>query len=148
MGQATLAVRDFLIRVAIFVVLAALLAWAVGGTLFGSHRVNFPAIDWDGREWAVQVIGNGRQPDRVRWRLLWKRGEDPWTIHPVSETAQWRDLIGPVADADGLRVAVATEGQAGKNWMIIRFSKADAAPTVGTLPTEPTDRRLPVPPAP
>jgi hypothetical protein len=146
MGQATLALRDFLIRVAIFVMLAAVLAWAVGGTLFGSHRVNFPAIDWDGREWAVQVVGNGRQPDRVRWRLLWKRGEDPWSIHPISESGQWRDLIGPVADADGLRLAVAAEGSGGKTWQLIRFSKADAAPVVGSLASEPPDRRLPVAP--
>jgi len=144
MGQATLAVRDFLIRVAIFVVLAALLAWAVGGTLFGSHRVNFPAVDWDGREWAVQVIGNGRQPDRVRWRLISRRGEDPWTVHPVSETGQWRDLVGPVADAGGLRMAVASEGPGGKTWQLIRFQKADAAPVVSTLATEPLDRRLPI----
>jgi hypothetical protein len=46
MGQATLALRNLLIKAAIFVVLAAALAWAVGGTLFGSHRVNFPAVDW------------------------------------------------------------------------------------------------------
>lgn len=144
MGQATLAVRDFLIRAAIFVVLAALLAWAVGGTLFGSHRVNFPAVDWDGREWSVQAIGNGRQPDRVRWRLLWRRGEDPWTVHPASESSQWRDLVGPVADADGLRIAVASEGTGGKTWQLIRFQKADAAPVVSTLPGEPLDRRLPV----
>ena len=144
MGQATLAVRDFLIRVAIFVVLAALLAWAVGGTLFGSHRVNFPAVDWDGREWAVQVIGNGRQPDRVRWRLLSRRGEEPWTVHPVSESGQWRDLVGPVADADGLRLAVAAEGPGGKTWQLIRFQKADTAPVMSTLPAEPLDRRLPV----
>jgi len=75
MGQATLALRNLLIKAAIFVVLAAALAWAVGGTLFGSHRVNFPAVDWDGREWAVQVIGNGQRPDRVRWRLLSRQGE-------------------------------------------------------------------------
>ena len=146
MGQATLAVRDFLIRVAIFVVLAALLAWAVGGTLFGSHRVNFPAVDWDGREWAVQVIGNGRQPDRVRWRLLSRRGEEPWTVHPISESSQWRDLIGPVADSDGLRLAVAAEGTSGKRWQLIRFQRADVAPLVSTLPTEPIDRRLPMNP--
>ena len=146
MGQATLAVRDFLIRAAIFVVLAALLAWAVGGTLFGSHRVNFPAIDWDGREWAVQVVGNGRQPDRVRWQLVWRKGEEPWTVHPVSEAGQWRDLVGPVADADGLRLAVAAEGTGGTRWQMIRFSRADAAPIVGTLDQEPVDRRLPVAP--
>ena len=96
MGQATLALRNLLIKAAIFVVLAAALAWAVGGTLFGSHRVNFPAVDWDGREWAVQVIGNGQRPDRVRWRLLSRQGEEPWAVHPVSETGVWRDLIGPV----------------------------------------------------
>jgi hypothetical protein len=146
MGQATLALRDFLVRVAIFVMLAAVLAWAVGGTLFGSHRVNFPAIDWDGREWAVQVIGNGRQPDRVRWRLLWRRGEEPWAVHAVSETGQWRDLVGPVADPEGLRLAVATESSNGKAWQMIRFSKADAAPIVANLAAEPSDRRLPIAP--
>lgn len=146
MGQATLALRNLLIRAAIFVLLASALAWAVGGTLFGSHRVDFPAIDWDGREWSVQVIGNGRQPDRVRWRLLWRHGEDPWVVHPVSDGAQWRDLVGPIADADGLRLAVATEGQSGKTWQLVRFSKADAAPACTPLAAEPTDRRLPVAP--
>ena len=146
MGQATLALRNLLIRAAVFVLLASALAWAVGGTLFGSHRVDFPAVDWDGREWAVQVIGNGRQPDRVRWRLLWRHGEDPWGVHPVSESGQWRDLVGPIVDAEGLRLAVATEGQAGKTWQLIQFSKADAAPVSTPLPAEPSDRRLPVAP--
>jgi hypothetical protein len=143
MGQATLALRNLLIKAAIFVVLAAALAWAVGGTLFGSHRVNFPAVDWDGREWAVQVIGNGQRPDRVRWRLLSRRGEEPWIVHPVSETGVWRDLIGPVADKDGLRLAVASEASAGKNWQMVTFSRADAAPIVTALPAEPTNRALP-----
>ena len=146
MGQATLALRNLLVKVAVFVLLASALAWAVGGTLFGSHRVDFPAVDWDGREWAVQVIGNGRQPDRVRWRLLWRHGEEPWVVHPVSESGQWRDLIGPIADADGLRLAVATEGQGGKAWQMIRFSNATAAPTSTPLAGEPTDRRLPTGP--
>ena len=35
MGQATLALRNLLIKVGIFVLLASALAWAVGGTLFG-----------------------------------------------------------------------------------------------------------------
>lgn len=143
MGQATLALRNLLIRVAIFVVLAALLAWAVGGTLFGSHRVNFPAVDWDGREWAVQVIGNGQRPDRVRWRLLSRQGEAPWVVHPVSETGVWRDLIGPVADKDGLRLAVASEASAGKSWQMVTFLRADAAPIVTALPNEPVNRALP-----
>ncbi|MEI6273667.1 MAG: hypothetical protein WCQ03_09375, partial [Phycisphaerae bacterium] len=95
MGQATLAFRNLLVRAAIFVVLAAILAWFVGGTLFGKHRVNFPALTWDGREWAAQVIGNGTRPDEVQWRLLSKSGEDPWHVMPISETGQWRQLVGP-----------------------------------------------------
>lgn len=145
MGQATLALRNFLIRVAIFVMLAALLAWAVGGTLFGSHRVNFPAVDWDGREWAVQVVGNGRQPDRVRWLLVSRRGEDPWTVHPVAEAGQWRDLVGPVADQNGLRMAVASEGPGGKTWELVIFERGDAPPRRSPLPGAPMDRSLPLP---
>jgi len=144
MGQATLALRNLLIKVGIFVALAAVLAWAVGGVLFGSHRVNMPAVDWDGREWSVQVIGNGQRPDRVRWRLLSRQGEQPWRVHPVSETAQWRDLIGPVADADGLRIAVAAESPSGKRWQMIQFMHADTAPVITALATEPTNRTLPV----
>jgi hypothetical protein len=143
MGQAALAFRNFLVKVAIFVALAALLAWAVGGTLFGSHRVNFPAVDWGGREWAAQVIGNGRQPDRVRWCLVSRVGEEPWQVHPVSDAGPWRDMIGPVADASGLRVAVATEQAGGKSWQLVVFSNASGAPTLTPLPGEPTDRRLP-----
>ena len=143
MGQAALAFRNLLIKAAIFVAMAALLAWAVGGTLFGSHRVNFPAVDWGGREWAAQVIGNGRQPDRVRWRLVSRAGEEPWMVHPVSESGPWRDMIGPVSDASGLRLAVATEQAGGKSWQLITFTSAATPPTVTPLPTEPTDRRLP-----
>lgn len=145
MGQATLALRDFLIRIALFVALAAVLAWAVGGTLFGSHRVNFPAVDWDGREWSVQVVGNGRQPDRVRWFLISRRGEEPWKVHAVSEAAQWRDLVGPVADAGGLRVAVASEATGGKTWELLVFERADAEPRRTPMPEGPLDRTLPLP---
>jgi hypothetical protein len=143
MGQAALAFRNFLVKAAIFVALAALLAWAVGGTLFGSHRVNFPAVDWAGREWAAQVIGNGRQPDRVRWCLVTRAGEAPWQVHPVSDAGPWRDMIGPVADVHGLRMAVATEQAGGKRWQLVVFTTPDAAPSLTPLPGEPSDRRLP-----
>ncbi|NBX25796.1 MAG: hypothetical protein EBQ99_07070 [Planctomycetes bacterium] len=143
MGQAALAFRNLLIKAAVFVAMAALLAWAVGGTLFGSHRVNFPAVDWGGREWAAQVIGNGRQPDRVRWCLVSRAGEGPWQVHPSSDGGPWRDMIGPVADANGLRLAVATEQGGGKSWQLLTFSTADAAPAITPLAQEPADRRLP-----
>jgi len=143
MGQAALAFRNFLVKVAIFVALAALLAWAVGGTLFGSHRVNFPAVDWGGREWAAQVVGNGRQPDRVRWCLVSRAGEEPWQVHPVSEAGPWRDMVGPVADAGGLRVAVATEQAGGRSWQMVEFSAPGEAPQFTPLSGEPSDRRLP-----
>ena len=136
MGQATLAFRNLLVRAAIFVVLAAALAWFVGGTLFGKHRVNFPAIQWDGREWAAQVIGNGTRPDEVRWRLLSKTGEDPWTVMSMSETRQWRQLVGPSVDDQGLWIKVAeniSNTSPNLKWSLIRFAKANAEPTTTLL---------------
>ncbi|MSR34341.1 MAG: hypothetical protein EXS12_06035 [Phycisphaerales bacterium] len=132
MGQATLAFRNLLVRAAIFVVLAAALAWFVGGTLFGKHRVNFPAITWDGREWAAQVIGNGTRPDEVRWRLLSKTGEDPWHVLPISETGRWSQLVGPSVDEQGLWIKVAENASTTSpklTWSLIRFAKANSKPT-------------------
>ena len=132
MGQATLAFRNLLVRAAIFVVLAAILAWFVGGTLFGKHRVNFPSITWDGREWAAQVIGNGTRADEVQWRLLSKSGEDTWTVMPISETGQWRQLVGPSVDEQGLWIKVEENASASSpelTWSLIRFAKANSQPT-------------------
>ncbi|MCE9618744.1 MAG: hypothetical protein K8R92_02415 [Planctomycetes bacterium] len=146
MGQATLAFRNFLIRAAIFVVLAALLAWAVGGTLFGKHRVNFPPVAFDGRDWAAQAIGNGQRPDEVRWRLLSKAGDDPWTVNPDSESGVWRELVGPMVDAQGLTIAV-TEDAPGptikQSWTLIRFANAKDAPTKSPLPSGAPLRSVP-----
>ena len=132
MGQATLAFRNLLVRAAIFVVLAAILAWFVGGTLFGKHRVNFPALTWDGREWAAQVEGNGTRADEVQWRLLSKSGEEPWNVMPISETGQWRQLVGPSVDEQGLWIKVAENASASSpelSWSLIRFAKANSEPT-------------------
>ena len=142
MGQATLAFRNLLVRAAIFVVLAAALAWFVGGTLFGKHRVNFPAITWDGREWSAQVIGNGTRPDEVRWRLLSnsKTGEDSWTVMPISETGQWRQLDGPHIDEQGLWIKVAeniSNTTPELKWTLIRFTKANAEPTKAPVASAP-----------
>ena len=132
MGQATLAFRNLLVRVAIFVVLAAILAWFFDGTIFGKHRVYFPSITWDGREWSAQVEGNGTRPDEVRWRLLSKLGEEPWTVVPISETGQWRKLVGPNVDDQGLWIKVAENVSTDApelKWTLIRFTQSGSEPS-------------------
>ncbi len=151
MGQATLAFRNLLVRAAIFVLLAAILAWFVGGTLFGKHRVTFPAITWDGRGWAAQVIGNGTRPEEIQWRLLWNLGDDEWTIAPISETGKWRQLVGPYVDEQGLWMKIAVHGSpttSDLQWSLIRFAKANAQPTITPMTSEALPSAQSLPPVP
>lgn len=57
MGQVALGLRNMLVRIAVFVVMAALLAWALGGTLWPQpvSAVQRPVIESGGWQWGWQV---------------------------------------------------------------------------------------------
>jgi hypothetical protein len=105
MGQLALGFRSLFIRLAIFVVMAALLAWALGGTLFPrAETADMPAVSWRGATWRLRLAMGGEMRGLVRWSLVRQAGEkkpEPW---PLVGFDQWVEASGPVAVGDRLYV--------------------------------------------
>ena len=104
MGQVILGFRSLLVKIAVFVVMAAMLAWILGGTLWPKTavRVVGKAVEIDGRT-LVLVDQIGGPLDRATFGLATRRDgriEDRW---PRAEdmTPAWSDAMAPVAGADG-----------------------------------------------
>ncbi|MBL9119245.1 MAG: hypothetical protein JNL80_04940 [Phycisphaerae bacterium] len=106
MGQLALGVRSLLIRIAVFVVMAALLAWILGGTLFPrAETADGPAVTWRGATWRLRLAVGGDAPGLVRWLLIRQAGEskpEPW---PLAGFDRWVEASGPVAAGEHLYVA-------------------------------------------
>ncbi len=111
MGQVILGFRSLLVKIAVFVVMASMLAWILGGTLWPKTavRVVGEPVEVDGVRW-VLVDQIGGPLDRATFGLarLDERGR-PVEIWPKAEdmTPAWRDAIAPVASPDGSTGAVA-----------------------------------------
>ena len=121
MGQLALGFRSLLIKAAIFVVMAALLAWALGGTLWPRpSRAEIFATSLGGLDWYWRVsVYDHRAPDEeyVVWELIWRDREG--TPH-VLDNAKWYDIAGPVRHDDRLYFGGrrADVGQSDSRWMI------------------------------
>ena len=111
MGQVILGFRSLLVKIAVFVVMASMLAWILGGTLWPKTAVRIVGepVEIDGVRWALvdqiggpldrATFGFARLDDRGRPIDLWPRAEDM--------TPAWGDAIAPVASPDGSTGAVA-----------------------------------------
>lgn len=123
MGQLALGLRSLAVRLAVFVAMAALLAWALGGTLFPSpQRVNLSAWSFDGSQWNWRVSGSGSEPQPVTWTLVERRGgrarEERFGV-----AGAWRDVRGPRFDRDAMLLAVETHDVSDgdpRAWWLIR----------------------------
>jgi hypothetical protein len=119
MGQLTLGLRSLVIKLAVFVVMAALLAWALGGTLWPRPEVvDFAPITFQGREWFPQLTVSRRRPEPVEWRLLVRNGEgraDP------ADPGVWRDMAPPIVVGEALYYAGLTGGIKLNAWQLIRI---------------------------
>ena len=106
MGQFALGIRSLLIKIAIFVVLAALLAWTLGGTLFPrAETSDAPGVTWHGATWRLRAEMGGEHRGRLRWTLMRQETDAkpaPWVLRGFDE---WSDAVGPVATTDSLYVA-------------------------------------------
>lgn len=79
MGQFALGIRSLLVKAAVFVVMAALLAWALGGTLFPKpSRTRFENFTFGNAEWFLRLSVGGRVEGEVVWELMHHpRGGEP-----------------------------------------------------------------------
>lgn len=132
MGQFTLGLRSLLIRSTIFVVMAALLAWALGGTLFPRPATSdFLAqrVQFNGGKWHWRLLVGGKNAGEVRWNLM--REDDRGEAKPFVET-RFVEVIGPIAGDDGLYYA-GRNVDSEKAWQIARVDNAGQTQT-WTLP--------------
>ena len=82
MGQVALGFRSLLFKIAIFVVMASLLAWALGGTLFPRPvtAIQTPTVQAGGSVWAWQVTIEPQRHELV-WHLV-RQHEEGWAHVP------------------------------------------------------------------
>lgn len=115
--QLILGLRSLAIKIVVFVVLAALFAWFIGGSIFpGSQVVNSPAFEWQGSKWHAQVTGNGRGPSAVQWQLIRvdEKGND--SVADLSVTGIWRNLQGPLMQSGSMMFGIESEQKNITTW--------------------------------
>lgn len=99
MGQVTLGLRSLAIKLAVFFVLAALLAWALGGTLWPRPvTADMQDVEFAGQIWFWRLSVGGDRPGVARWTLM--RSESGSNRAREVDSRQWVDVAGAVA-ADG-----------------------------------------------
>jgi len=106
MSQLALGLRALLVRLTVFFVMAAILAWILGGTLFPSPQsVTFPAFEVGGVRYAWRVTGNAREAGPVSWSIV-RAEESGMRRFDVGVPAPWRRTWGPLVHAGGALLGV------------------------------------------
>ena len=133
MGQVYLGFRSLLFKIAVFVVMAALLAWVLGGTLWprvAMRPIGDPVMG--GSVVLVDQIGGDRSSYGLA--ILDSDGEigsvAPSVTDPASEV--WLEALAPVSDPRGEAAAVAFRRDSG--WVVLRFERIMATNGVGRSP--------------
>ncbi len=104
MGQVALGFRSLLIKAGIFFVMAGLLAWALGGTLF-PRNLNFSGVG--NIYWKASIGGD---IDGMQWSLM--QGDQ------VLTTGHWQTVVGPVMLDNSTWSATGNAGQ----WSFLKVS--------------------------
>jgi hypothetical protein len=122
MGQFTLGIRSLLIKATIFVIMAALLAWALGGTLWPrAETANYEPVSFAGQRWFWKLSVGGSSPDQVRWELMISDhdGENPATF----DKRHWSDVAGPVVVGEAIYIGARASMNPNEPWQIERISR-------------------------
>ncbi|MHC4991017.1 MAG: hypothetical protein ACYTGC_08550 [Planctomycetota bacterium] len=129
MGQVALGLRSLLFKAGVFFVMASLLAWALGGTLWPrAEVVDFDGVDQGGQTWFWRLVAGGERPPQARWLLMARQGDE--TPRSVDERA-WRVVarLRVVADVLYCGGQLATDGR----WLI-EARRADGDTTTFPMP--------------
>lgn len=128
MGQVYLGFRSLLVKIVVFVVMAALLAWAIGGTLWPRTAIRIVGmpIMIDG----VKVVLVDQIADGTGTFGLATVGDENQILErwPRAElmTPVWNDALSPVATPDGTAGAVAA--QVANRWRVWIFEDGAELP--------------------
>ena len=106
MGQLALGFRSLLIKAAIFFVMAGLLAWALGGTLFPKPTI----VTMPGAGETYWSVASGGELHGLRWSLM---HGDQEIMH-----GRWQAVVGPVILDGTLWIATGNAGQ----WSVSKIS--------------------------
>jgi len=127
MGQVALGFRSLLVRLAVFFVMAALLAWALGGTLFPrAETANLFSVTAGEQECFWQVSVGGRVNGQTRWSLCLRRSDGPVQIVDNGDIV---DVAGPAFFDDGFIYAARRTGSL---WEIRRLTSDGSHQLLGS----------------
>lgn len=117
--QLALGLRSLAFKTAVFVVLAVIFAWFIGGSIFpGSQVVNWPSFQWREDQWHLQVTGNGNHPAPIHWRLWRESTSGGESIETLGIPGIWRQVRGPLIHASGVTFGVESEVDGTMAWWI------------------------------
>lgn len=122
--QLALGLRSLAVKIAIFLCLAGVLAWVIGGSIFpGSQVVNLPAFEWGSSTWHMQVRGNGRSPSPVVWRLLSSDPAGSEVVQTLGVLGEWSQVIGPFTGPEKLTLGICTMNDERPSWWIAEVDR-------------------------
>ena len=117
MGQLALGFRSLFIKAGVFFVMAGLLAWALGGTLFPKPTI----VNLSGAGEVHWQVASGGEIHGLQWTLM--RGK-----HEI-KSGHWQAAIGPVVVDGELWVATGNANQ----WKVSKVTD-DSVEEVSTIP--------------
>ena len=118
MGQLALGFQSLLFKLAIFVVMAALLAWALGGTLWPRSQWGIVSEPLDG--WAIRVEVTGVH--EVHYHLAGSKDGEWVNVLPLEGADSWSSIAGPVRLPDG---GILIAALVGDRWNFYRSTGGD-----------------------
>jgi hypothetical protein len=126
MGQLALGFRSLLIKISIFFVMAGLLAWALGGTLFPQPTI----VNLPGAGEVYWRVSSGGKINGLLWTLM----RDDEEIR----SGHWQSVVGPVIVDGDAWIATGNSGQ----WSFSKVIGSNVE-NIATPPAEVLDSLFP-----